>query len=119
MMASLNTTQLNEAFDILTHPHRRYVLYHLRNKTEEVSIEALAVAIADSDEVHSGMERATSIDKIKANLHHTHLPKLAEAGFVTVDATRDSIGLARTDGLDRFLADAAPIDGYGLIAADD
>ena len=112
-MAPMNTSRLNETFDLLTHPHRRYVLYHLQNKTEEVGIEPLATAIADSDEVHSGMERATSIDEIKANLHHTHLPKLAEAGFIAVDANMDSITLAAPDGLDRFLAESAPIDGYG------
>lgn len=117
-MAPLNTSRLNETFDLLTHPYRRYVLYHLRTKARDVGIETLAAAIADWDEAHLGMERAISIDKIKTTLHHIHLPKLAEAGFITVDTTMNSIGLARTDGLDRFLADAAPIDGYGHITTD-
>ncbi|WP_440763693.1 DUF7344 domain-containing protein [Natronorubrum sp. DTA7] len=117
-MAPLNTSRLNETFDLLTHPHRRYVLYHLRTKVRDVGIETLAAAIADWNEAHSRMERASHIDKIKTALYHTHLPKLADAGFITVDTTMDSIGLARTDGLDRFLADAARIDGYGHIAAD-
>jgi len=112
-MAPMNTLRLNDTFDLLTHPHRRYVLYHLRNKTEEIGIERLAAAIADWEEVDSGMKRATSIDKIKTNLHHIHLPKLAEAGFITVDATIDSIALAALDGLNRFLAESEPIDGYG------
>lgn len=119
MMAALNTSRLNETLDLLTDPRRRYVLYHLRTKAEEVDIETLAAAIADWDEAHSEMERATSIDDIKMNLYHIHLPKLAEAGFITISASMDSIGLATTDGLDEFLADAAPIDGYGHIAADD
>lgn len=117
-MAPLNTSRLNEIFDLLTHPHRRYVLYHLRTKARDVGIETLAAAIADWNETHSGMERASRIDKIKTALYHTHLPKLAKAGFITIDTAVDSIGLARTDGLDRFLADAAPIDGYGHITAD-
>ncbi|MCU4800962.1 ArsR family transcriptional regulator [Halobacteria archaeon HArc-gm2] len=111
-MTTMNTSRLNETFDLLTHPHRRYVLYHLKNKTGDVGIEPLAAAIADSDEVHPGMERATSIDEIKTKLYHTHLPKLAEAGFITVGPTMDSIVLAAPDGLDRFLAESAPIDGY-------
>lgn len=118
-MAPLNTSRLNETFDLLTHPHRRYVLYHLRTNARDVGIETLAAAIADWNEAHSGMEPASRIDKIKTALYHTHLPKLAEAGFITVDTTMDSIGLARTDGLDRFLAAAAPIDGYSQIAADE
>lgn len=119
MMAALNTSRLNETFDLLTHPHRRYVLYHLRTKAEGIGIETLAAAISDWDEDPSGTEQATSIDDIKLNLYHVHLPKLAEAGFVTVSTSMDSIELATTDGLDEFLTDVAPIDGYGHIAADD
>lgn len=117
-MAPLDTSRLNETFDILTHPHRRYVLYHLRTKAKEVDIETLAAAIADW-EGHSGGKSAISIDNIKMTLYHIHIPKLAEAGYITVGTTMDSIGLARMDGLDQFLTDAAPIDEYGHIAAHD
>jgi hypothetical protein len=117
-MAPLNTSRLNETFDLLTHPHRRYVLYHLRTKAGEVGIETLAAAIADWDGAHSGMEQAISIDKIRTALYHAHLPKLAEAGFITVDTTMDSIELTQTDELDRFLTDTASIDGFGHITAD-
>lgn len=119
MMAALNTSRLNETFDIMTHPHRRYVLYHLRTRAGEVSIETLAAAIADWDEAHSGREEPLSIDDIKTMLHHNHVPKLADAGLITVGPAMDSIGLAGTDGLDRFLVDAAPIDGHGQVTADD
>lgn len=64
-MAPLNTSRLNETFDLLTHPHRRYVLYHLRTKARDVGIETLAATIADWNEAYSGMERASRLDKIK------------------------------------------------------
>lgn len=119
-MEALNTTRLNETFELLTHPHRRYVMYHLASESEGVGIETLATAIADWNQDHPESGRATDFKSIKTALYHTHLPKLADAGYITVDPAMDSIALATPDELDPFLAEAAPIDDCGqpVVSAD-
>lgn len=117
-MASLNSPELTEAFDLLTHPHRRYVLYYLSNESNVVNIDTLAVAIAKWDGEHTGTAQ-TNHEEILWTLHHTHLPKLADAGVITFGPNRDSITLREMGHLDQFLDDTAAIDGYTKITADD
>jgi len=111
-MAALTTPRLTETFDILTHPHRRYVLYHLTSNSGTADISALAAAIAEWDENGSDSARTSSIDVVETALNHSHLPKLADAGFVTIDRNSGTVELESRDGLDRFLGEAASIDGY-------
>jgi len=106
-MAALNTSRLTETFEILTHPHRRYVLYHLASNSGAVGIEALAAAVARAE---SGSDRTTSTDAVRIALYHSHLPKLADAGFVTMDRESGAVELEHSDCLDTFLGDAASID---------
>lgn len=118
-MASLATIGLNETFDILTHPHRRYALYYLTNESEAVDIDSLATAIAarEGDDTVTG---PNSVHKdIETALHHKHLPKLADAGIITYSSRTGSVSLRDIGGLDRFLDDTARIDGYAQSAGDD
>jgi len=117
-MAALTTPELSDMFDLLTHPHRRYVLYYLTNESNTVAIDTLAGAIATWEENQTGTDCPTR-KTIETALHHRHLPKLADAGTITISANRDAIELRKTDGLNRFLSGTAPIDGYPSIAADD
>lgn len=106
-----NTAQLTAKFEILAHPHRRYVLYYLTGNSGAVSIKTLATEIAQWDMGNSGGNRSTSTDVIETALYHCHLPKLADASFVTVDRDEESVALQGSDELDRFLPDAAFLDG--------
>lgn len=118
-MASLDNSRLDEEFDLLTHPHRRYVLYHLRRESEAVEIGTLATAIAEWDGDQTGPDRSTDIREVETTLHHVHLPKLADAGVITYSADRGYVELGEIDGLDQFLGDTARIDGYTRSTADD
>ncbi len=115
----MDTTELNETFDLLTHPHRRYALYLLAEESEALSIGTLATAIATWEADRTGMDGPTEENAIEIGLHHSHLPKLEDAGIVTVAENEDSITLRRTDGLDRLLTDTARLDGYPPIVADE
>lgn len=118
-MASVSSSGLNETFDLLTHPYRRYVLYYLTQESEVVDIDTLATAIANWSRDHTGTDQTNNTNEIKTVLHHTHFPKLTDAGIITFGPNKNSIELREADGLSRFLDDTAPIDGYRKIVADD
>jgi hypothetical protein len=110
-MVVSNTAQLTATFDILAHSHRRYVLYHLTSNSGAVGIRTLATGIVEWNMRHSGGNRAISTNAVESALYHHHLPKLADAGFVTFDRDAASVALQKSDRLDKFLPDAAVIDG--------
>lgn len=120
VMAAQNVNELNETFNLLTHPHRRYVLYYLTKEFEVVDIETLAAAIAKWDGSRTATGGSDNSDDIEIGLRHTHLPKLVDAGVITFDADTGAIELDETNGHDRFIDEAARIDGYmQTVAADD
>lgn len=118
-MASLDTTELNETFDLLTHPHRRYTLHYLSTESEEVSIATLASEIAEWGEAKRATNQNNDPEGIEIALRHTHLPKIADAGIITYGPDKDSIKLKGLNGLGQFLTDTAPIDGFTRVPADD
>lgn len=118
-MASLDGQMLTETFELLTHPYRRYALYYLTNESAEVGIETLAATIATWDGEQTGTDQSTTHTDIRTALRHIHIPKLAEAGIITVDTTTNRIELRDAAGVSQFLSDTAAVDGYGQTAADD
>ena len=119
VMAAQNVNELNETFNLLRHPHRRYVLYYLIKEFEKVDIETLVAALANWEGGQPATGWNSNSDTIEIGLRHTHLPKLADTGIITFDADTGSIELNETNGHDRFIAEAARIDGYTQIAAGD
>lgn len=115
----MSMSRLDETFDLLTHPHRRYILYYLTRESERVEIETLATAIATWDGGHTGTDRRTDRTDVAIALHHIHLPKLADAGIITFDANTGCIELRELNGHGPVLDEAAQIEGYTQIAADD
>lgn len=69
------------AFDLVGAARRRYVLYHLFENREETSIETLAEAVARR-------EGTLDHERIEMSLRHAHLPKLEDAGLVSLDSER-------------------------------
>lgn len=112
VMARQKMCELDEMFDLLTHPHRRYVLYYLRQDGEGVGLETLAAAIANWDGDSSGGDQSDNREAIEVMLRHTHLPKLADAGIITFDANTASIELDGTIRHGQFIAEASRIEGY-------
>lgn len=111
-MAELNTARLTEVFDILMHPYRRYVLYHLTHESEVATIDTLATAIANWERDETSINWGAESKKIETALRHMHLPKLADANLILLGMNANSIELRETGQLDRFLDDTAHIDGY-------
>lgn len=119
VMADLTPSRLTATFDILTHPHRRYVVAYLTDECEEIGINTLATAITKWEGDYTDPNRSTDSKPVEIGLRHTHLPKLAEAGIISFGRNNDSITLREAGGLDRFLEDRAHTDGYIQAGADD
>lgn len=81
MADTINTTSdaLDESLDALSHRYRRRILtrLHDRNPRDESSFSTDSVADHAADDEH-----------VEIEIHHRHLPKLAEKGFIDWD--RDS-----------------------------
>lgn len=118
-MAVSNTVELGETFDVLAHPYRRHVLYYLRTHSEEVAIDTLTAMLANELAGPSATGRSDSTGDIEVALHHTHLPKLADAGLITFAQDKQSIELDGMNGHGQFVDEAARIDGYAPPAAGD
>ena len=80
---------LDEVFSILAHQQRVTALIALRHARTPERLSNLARRIA-GDSRHSGSEE---IEQIAIQLHHCHLPRLAEAEFVTYDPDRATVEL--------------------------
>ncbi|MFB1066595.1 ArsR family transcriptional regulator [Natrinema sp. H-ect4] len=116
-MAEQTQSGMNEMFDLLRHPYRRYVLYHLTHESETVDFGTLAASLANWDAGHPEESRNTSSATVEMQLRHMHLPKLADAGLITFAQESQSIELDGINGHSQFIDQAARIDGYALPAA--
>lgn len=85
--------QLDATLDLLSDKRRRYVLYYLREQGGTVSLEELAdmVAAWESD------DESPDHPQVLADLHHSHLPRLDEAGAVTFDPEDGYVAFASDD----------------------
>jgi len=110
---------LDETFDVLTHPYRRYVLYYLRTHSEEVDIETLSAMLANELEGPSTTSGGKTPESIAITLHHIHLPKLADVGLITFAQNGHSIELDEMTEHGQFIDQAARVDGYAPPAAGD
>lgn len=88
-------------FRVLSHEYRRCVLYYLSER-DSVTIEELATVVtgwarAREDDV----EVATPDDRreVLADLHHVHLPRIADAGFVRYDHASGEVALTAVPDL--------------------
>lgn len=81
------THSLESIYDVLQDRRRRLVLYYLRNAPERVSRFREVEAWIRERETETAQESATGHDELSvaATLHHFHLPKLADRGFIDYD----------------------------------
>lgn len=98
-MAGRNTeddgdVQIDRGFDALSDPYRRAICrYVLRTNADLVAREELVDYLADEATVATGedCDRQT----LETDLHHRHLPALADAGMVEYDRHSGAVYLDR------------------------
>ena len=71
-----NTDALDESLVVLSHPYRRRILSRLHEQNPRDEAEFAAEELTDD---------ADENDRLLLEIHHRHLPKLAEAGFIDWD----------------------------------
>lgn len=98
---------LDTAFGLLADETRRHLLYLLREH-ETFASDDLADVLTGWLAVRRGDGHATATDhtRIELELHHVHLPQLAEAGVLEHDDTGTVTLRSLPESLDRLL-DAA------------
>lgn len=88
--------RVDTALALLGDRRRRYALYHLRDRGEPVSLDDLAVHVAElearADATGPGDDL---VARVRVGLQHTHLPKAYETGVVEYDADAEVARLAR------------------------
>lgn len=92
-------------FDILSSPRRRYVLYYLRSTGEPVQLTSLAEKVAAwENDVDPADITDQERKRVYVSLYQTHIPRLADAGFIEYDKESGQIAPAdRTARIDRYL----------------
>ena len=91
-MSGVNRVTLSELFEILSHSRRRFVLNYLERTDGSAMTDVLAEEIAVRERADSSETSGEpAVSDIELALHHTHLPKLDEAGLVTYESSTNRL----------------------------
>ncbi|WP_225336499.1 DUF7344 domain-containing protein [Halomicrobium urmianum] len=103
----------DELFDVLSSSRRRSILRSLQTAETPISVAALATELAPGESSGSRDDDSTGEETaIRASLVHTHLPKMAQTGFVRYDDSGRTVALAdRTEEVRTHLQTPAASGG--------
>lgn len=79
----------NALFDLLCDSSRRDAMRYLLARQHEVSLDELSAGIASRQNPPSQQRLA----RVSIDLHHVHLPKLADAGVLRYDSESETVEL--------------------------
>lgn len=77
---------VNPLLGTLSHSYRRELIYYFESRPQ-TDADSLATIVSHIDERLS----ATSRSEVETALHHTHLPKLEERGWIDYDPRAQTI----------------------------
>lgn len=101
MLPNTRPVTTETLLELLADPQRRTVLRHLR-ETGECDVAELIEAIA-TDGGTTASHRPSHETVSAVELHHSHLPRLADAGIVEYDRTAGVVRYRGTDRLEALL----------------
>lgn len=94
--------------DLCDDGHRRIVLTTLMDAQRSLTVADLTEAIAThTDHVSIGEKSVESHSKLRATLHHAHLPKIEAWGLIEYD--QEARRVRATEQLEQVRASLAPI----------
>lgn len=98
---------LDAVFELLAARRRRYLLYYLEDEDAEpvVELDDLADRISAWEEEWTDEDavETDSPDAIRDDLHHVHLPRLADAGLVEYDARTRTVRNRETPNVEQWV----------------
>ena len=82
----------DDAFAVLASERRRILLRRLRAVDGHASVRDLARAVTASErDADPETVSEEAIERVSVTLHHVHLPKLADAGYLRYDEAAKSV----------------------------
>ncbi|WP_224268678.1 helix-turn-helix domain-containing protein [Haloprofundus salinisoli] len=82
----------NQLFDVLSHPHRRFILHYLQSAETPLPVKKLMSELVAWEIQRPETDPMDDEKKaIKIALVHNHLPKIAQAGLIRYDDARQSV----------------------------
>lgn len=98
---------LDELLDVLANDRRRFLIAYLQDRTRPAAVADVATELTkwewDADNEHIPKD---DIFSRYISLHHIHIPKMSEVGFIEWNHERNTIALGEmSDGV---------LDGYSL-----
>lgn len=98
---------LDTVFDLLANRRRRYVLYYLAAAEDEqvLKLEDIAGQVEAWEREWDTAETPETTDRqerIRIDLHHNHLPRLAAAGLIDYDGRTETIRNWDTPSVERW-----------------
>ena len=101
------TDSLDTVFDLLSDARRRYTLYYLFAMEGDVAeFEAVVNAVCNYEGAGTDSTSPSPPENIRVKLHHSHLPKLAEAGVIDYDRRQGTIRFTPTPPLEEWVEHA-------------
>jgi hypothetical protein len=85
---------IDELFEMLSHPGRRYVLSYLLQEDDSIPTQELIEHVLSKTDPPSDLTEPQFRGQVAARLHHTHLPRLDAANLIAYDP--DNQVVART-----------------------
>lgn len=89
------------AFELLADEQRRRALRLVAEEDGPLTVDQLVDALL-ADTAHSA-DSDTTRDQLEISLHHTHLPKLHDAGVIEYDPQRETIRYHAPDIVEELL----------------
>lgn len=101
-LLELEPGEVDEAFDLLRHSRRRYLLEALTTDTE-FPLEDLVEAVAERERKARGLDVNTKRhDQVRFALFHSHLPRLEETGVICCDHDDGAVTVEDAEKLERL-----------------
>lgn len=112
-------SDVSELMTLLAHRRRRYLLYRLDQQAESTTLEDAAEWIAmHDDEVTADRHLCDVLERVRLDLRHVHVPKLADADAVDVQYDESRGTLRLTDARPPFEALLHESVGYETLEPD-
>lgn len=94
-------TAVDETFRVLADERRRWILAYLTDCPDRgASLSSVAAGIAN----HGLADGPADPAAIEADLHHTHLPAMADAGLVDYDPDAKTVEYVAPDSVSQLLS---------------